>query len=39
MFFRSVLASPLAGIGLAIAEIGDAILAGHGIGIYAVAAV
>ena len=39
MFFRSVLAAPLAGIGLSLAEIGDAILAGHGIGINAIAAV
>ena len=39
MFFRSVLASPLAGIGLSLAEIGDSILVGHGIGINAIAAV
>ena len=39
MFFRNVLLSPLAGIGLSLAEIGDAILVGHGIGITAIAAI
>ena len=39
LFFRNVLLSPLAGIGLALAEIGDAILVGHGIGITAIAAI
>ncbi len=32
MFIRSVLASPLAGVGLALAEMGDTILVGHAIG-------
>ena len=39
MFFRSVLLSPFAGLGLALAEIGDAIIVGHGIGMPAIAAV
>ena len=39
MFLRSVLASPLAAIGLALAEMGDTILVGHAIGIDGLAAV
>ncbi len=39
MFFRSVLASPLAGIGLALASMGDTILIGHGIGMEGLAAI
>ena len=39
IFFRSVFASPLAGIGLALAEIGDSIIVGHGIGMNAIAAI
>ena len=39
MFIRSVLPAPLAGIGLALAEIGDTILVGHAIGIDGLAAI
>lgn len=39
MFFRSVLASPLAAIGLALAEMGDTILVGHAIGMDGLAAI
>ena len=39
MFLRSVLASPLAAIGLALAEMGDTILVGHAIGMEGLAAI
>ena len=39
MFIKSVLFSPLAGLGLALAEIGDCIIVGHKIGMKAIAAV
>ena len=39
MFLRSVLPAPLAGIGLALAEMGDTILAGHAIGVDGLAAI
>ena len=38
-FLRSVLPAPLAGIGLSLAEMGDAIIAGHGIGMDGLAAI
>jgi Na+-driven multidrug efflux pump len=39
MFIHSVLPAPLAGIGLALAEIGDTILVGHAIGMDGLAAI
>lgn len=39
MFIHSVLPAPLAAIGLALAEIGDTILVGHGIGMDGLAAI
>ena len=39
MFQRAVLASPLAAIGLALAEMGDTILVGHAVGVDGLAAV
>ena len=39
MFLRAVLPSPLAGIGLALAEMGDTILIGHAIGMDGIAAI
>ena len=39
MFLKAVLPAPLAAIGLAIAEMGDAILVGHAIGMNGLAAI
>ena len=39
MFLRAVLPSPLAGVGLALAEMGDTILIGHAIGMNGIAAI
>ena len=39
MFLRAVLPAPLAGIGMALAEMGDTILVGHAIGMDGIAAI
>ena len=39
MFLRAVLPSPIAGVGLALAEMGDTILIGHAIGMDGIAAI